>query len=66
LTDLRGGEAAGEQRDHPVDVLVLVEAAQVEIETENSKWFIIIYFRMLTSRRFQLGFDRVNLQSLTS
>ena len=43
----------------------LNEAAQVEIETENSKQFIIFQFQVLSSRRFQLGFDRVNLHRLT-
>jgi len=50
----------------------LVVAAQVEIESnieaklkQNCMQFIIIWFLALRSRRFQRGFDRVNLHHLT-
>jgi len=43
-----------------------VEAAQVEIETKTSNQRIILQFQALSSRRFQLEFDRVNLHRPTT
>ena len=44
---------------------LLDEAAQVEFESTSSKRFIKIRFQGLRSRRFQCGFDTVNLHRPT-
>ena len=45
---------------------LLREAAQVEIECENRKQFIMLQVQAVSSRRIQRGFDRVNLHRPTS
>jgi hypothetical protein len=42
-----------------------IVAAQVEFESNTSKRFIMFMFQALSSRRFQLGFDKVNLHRPT-
>jgi hypothetical protein len=42
-----------------------VVAAQVEFESQFSKWFVIFQFQVLNSRRFQRGIHRVNLRRPT-
>ena len=39
--------------------------AQVEFESKFRKRFVMLQFQELNSRRFQRGFDRVNLHRLT-
>jgi hypothetical protein len=45
---------------------ILVVAAQVEIESETWKQVIIFQVQAPNSRRFQRGFERVNLHRPTS
>jgi len=51
---------------YPVIFHHLFVAAQVEFETKVRKQSIICQFQALSSRRFQIGFDSVNLYCLTS
>jgi hypothetical protein len=41
-------------------------AAQVDFESRSRKKYITIWFQALSSKRFQLGFDRVNLHRPTA
>jgi len=49
----------------PTCGVLQVVAAQVEFECRSRKQFITVEFQALSSRWFQLGFDRVNLHRPT-